>query len=515
MAIPFRPLLQRAVNYAWARGWIRRGANESLQRRQFARAYKGASMSRLTASQDRSPTTADSELMRDLRTLRARSRELGRNSGYMRRFLKLLQTNVVGPTGVSLQSTVVTARGKPREGVNKAIEAAWAAWGKQCGDTEFLSWLDVQNLALTSAAEDGEFFVELVFNSSRFGLSLRVHDAELVDVDHNVDNLAGGGYIRMGIEYDKQGRVRGYWLRTISKDGRNYDGDSFASSRTTENRFIPAASMLHGFQRDRVGQTRGVPWTSSVMWRHHQQEGYEDAAVTAARVGASKMGFFKGGEQSYDGTDEDAEGNPLIDGFTPGGIETLPEGVDFESFNPDYPHAQFASFSKHMLQSISAGLNVSYASLSNDLEGVNFSSIRAGVLEDREVFKGMQTWLVERLHERVFKEFLIAALRNGAVSTPNAQLKLTDIDTICRPHFQGRRWAWVDPLKDISAQRASYDMGATSLSAIIRETGRDPEDVWRERKREAALLDQLGVTVGPQPINEDEAASNASKKDDD
>lgn len=502
MANPFRPLLQRAVNYAWERGWIA-GANrgDALQRRHYMRSFKGAEMTRLTASQDRVPTTADSELMRDLRTLRARSRELGRNSGYMRRFLRLLQSNVVGPNGISLQSAVLTGRGKPREGINNAIERAWLKWGRDCGNCEDLTWRDVENLALASAAEDGEFFVELVFDSSPYGLTLRVHDAELIDTEHCNESLADGGYIRMGIEYDEADRVRGYWLRRMSQDGRHYEGDTFASTRRPTSRFVPAASMVHGFKRDRVGQTRGTPWASAIMWRHHMQEGYEDAAVTAARVGAAKMGFFTAGSEGYRGTEEDSDGNPLIDGFTPGGIEVLPEGVDFQSFNPDYPHAQFGDFSKHMLQSISAGLNVSYPSLSNDLEGVNFSSIRAGVLEDREVFKELQTWLIDRLHERVFKAWLEAALRNGMVSTPNVVLASRDIETLCQPRWTGRRWAWVDPLKDVQAQKTSYDMGATSLSAIIRETGRDPEDVWRERKREGELLAKFGVETAPAAPN--------------
>jgi len=41
-----------------------------------------------------------------------------------------------------------------------------------------------------------------------------------------------------------------------------------------------------------------------------------------------------------------------------------------------------------------------------DLEGVNYSSIRAGVLEDREIFKGLQDWFIRSLVMPVFDEWV-------------------------------------------------------------------------------------------------------------
>jgi capsid protein len=65
---------------------------------------------------------------------------------------------------------------------------------------------------------------------------------------------------------------------------------------------------------------------------------------------------------------------------------------------------------------MSAGLGVAFSSLSNDLSDVNFSSIRAGLIEERETWKALQKLFVEVVNDRVFSEWLLMALTTGAVN---------------------------------------------------------------------------------------------------
>lgn len=495
-----RELLQRAFNAAARRGWVRAG----LVAR---RSYKGAEAGRLTASWSRTPTTADAEIRRSLRPLRARSREMARNSGYMRRFLGLMRSNVIGPQGIVLQAAVIKGAGKPSHSRNEAIEAAWGDWCLSHADMRGQqTWLEMLNLIMTTIIEDGEVLIRKHMTAAnRYGCAIELIDPELLDVEHNDSKRGGGGYIRMGIEYNAKHQRVAYWLRDISKDGDHYSGEIFDGRNYMR---VPAVEIIHKFMSERVAQSRGVPWAASVMWKAHQQDGYEEAAVTAARIGASKMGFFKftgGGE--YKGTAADGDGGALIEGFEPGGIESLPEGVDFDSFNPDYPHAQFGAFSKHMLQGISAGLGVSYNALANDLEGVNYSSIRAGVLEDREAYKSIQRWIIDSPIRPIYEFWLESSLIRGAIQVSGRALSIREFDRLRPATWQARRWAWVDPKKDMEANRLAYEMGATSLTAIIRDTGRDPEEVWRERQREAEAMAGYGVAfVGRSKETTDEGA---------
>ena len=67
------------------------------------RNYGAANTGRLFADFMASSRSPDSELRPDLVLMRNRSRELARNDVYVKRFLNLLKTNVVGDKGMTLQ----------------------------------------------------------------------------------------------------------------------------------------------------------------------------------------------------------------------------------------------------------------------------------------------------------------------------------------------------------------------------------------------------------------------------
>jgi lambda family phage portal protein len=168
----------------------------------------------------------------------------------------------------------------------------------------------------------------------------------------------------------------------------------------------------------------------------------------------------------------------------PGEFMGLPEGYTLSSWNPQYPHEQFGAFVKSTLRGISAGLDVSYHTLAGDLEAVNFSSARAGTLEERETWKGLQQWLIESLCEPLYTEWLQYALAAGALSP----LPPSRFDKFNAALWQGRRWSWVDPMKDIQANAMAIEQGLTTRGRVIREQGGDPEEIWLELEKENARL---------------------------
>lgn len=67
------------------------------------RRYDGAQVDRLFADFLTSTRSADSEIRPAIKTLRNRCRDLARNNEYVRRYLNMLKSNVVGERGVTLQ----------------------------------------------------------------------------------------------------------------------------------------------------------------------------------------------------------------------------------------------------------------------------------------------------------------------------------------------------------------------------------------------------------------------------
>jgi len=71
-------------------------------------------------------------------------------------------------------------------------------------------------------------------------------------------------------------------------------------------------------------------------------------------------------------------GDITIDQYDAGTIKNI-GNRKFVNVDSDYPHQMYSAFVKAHLQGIASGLGISYHALANDLEGVNYSSIRAGV----------------------------------------------------------------------------------------------------------------------------------------
>ena len=483
----------------------RRGAART-QMALAMRAFEAAQQDRLTQSWSTTDTHVNQDLVRALRPLRARARNLARNNDWAVRFVTMARTNVIGESGIALSVRKTRPDGSLDEEDNTRIERAFAQWGAACDVTQQLTWIDAQLLVANHLAIDGEIFVRFVEGSDAgpYGMQLQFIDPALIDEEHNID-LANGARIRMGIEIDSAGRRLAYHVG----DERMLDVNQLGTARAHRTTRIPAAQMLHLYIPEAVAQLRGIPWMRAAMTRMRHLSGFEESAVVAARVGASKMGFFETPEGDLAAVaDEKAEDGTLTTEAEPGTFGQLPPGWKFSEFSPDYPHAAFGDFIKATLRGIASGLSVSYNSFANDLEGVNFSSMRGGLLEEREVWKLIQRYIADHFHARVYSRWLRMSLLSGQLD-PLKMSKLAEYDAAT---WQPRRWAWVDPSKDVDANKAAIHGLLKSRGDVIREQGRDPEDVWveleREEERLAALIAarrDATETAAPRPPPKEEA----------
>lgn len=81
-------------------------------------------------------------------------------------------------------------------------------------------------------------------------------------------------------------------------------------------------------------------------------------------------------------------------------------------------------------------------------------------------------------------------------------LPLEKLDKFKVHTWQPRSWQWIDPVKDINAAISSIDAGLKSRSDVIRDTGKDPEDVWTEISEENKLLEAKNILIKSQIIQE-------------
>lgn len=462
------------------------------------RYFEGASLNRTTADWGGTITSADAELRNDLGALRSRWRELERNNDYASRFLSLIENNVIGPDGIDLHMHILDPGGALDSQACGKVETSWLKWSKRenCTISGMLSLDDVCRLALRSAARDGSCLIQKIKGKeagNSFGFCLKPMEGDHLDRFYS-GFAPNGNEVRLGIEYDKDavGQKRkpvAYWITP------RHPGDFLGYSGNYTRRRIPADEVVHLFRATRFEQSEGVPWGCSAMAGLNMLGSYQETALIAARAGACQEGYLENetGEE-YVGDGKDSNGQPIMT-MEPGVIKNLPKGVSFKPNNPNNPNTAYGEYVKSVLRGISAGLGVSYNTLANDLENVNYSSIRAGLLDERDMYKAIQKWFIGALLEQIFADWLPLAFLSGEIALPFAKF-----DKFNQPTWKPRVWAFVDPKKDQEANLLAVNNLLESPQHILASNGRNPEQVLNEIAEWKDMVESRGLTLPiPEP----------------
>ena len=233
---------------------------------------------------------------------------------------------------------------------------------------------------------------------------------------------------------------------------------------------MPADRVLHLFERLRPGQVRGVPWFAPVMLKLRDLDAYDEAELVRKKIEACFAAFVTGvqDEETLGKARTEADGS-RIETFEPGMIEYLEPGRDVKFASPS-ASGGYAEYMRLQLHAIAAGVGLTYELLTGDLSQVNYSSIRAGLIEFRRRMEALQ-WqlLVPGLCQPVWRRFVLAAQAAG---------KLPDGDIGC--DWTAPRFEAVDPMKDIQADILAVRAGVMTLKEAIARQGYEPAQVLAE-----------------------------------
>jgi len=464
---------------------FRRPASAPKRRSAFA----GAQTNRLTLDWVLTPiASADQEQRSDLRALRGRARELVRNTAVGARYPQLVATNVIGP-GVLLRAKNYTTEGVLHKRANDAIEVAWSEWSRAgtCTMDGRLSLTEALDLLVRSRVTDGEVLIELVNGEAAgngWGFAFQQLDPDLLDETLNRNSGVGINEIRQGVEIDRFGRPVAYWLY------ERHPNDVGSSNRQPPRR-VSADRIIHWYRHRRAGQTRGVTDFAPVMMDLRMLAGYYEAELVAARVASAKMGFIEVDPEigALDGsTEPGVQQNRAMDA-DPGSFLQGKPGEKLQMFNPEHPVAAFRDFTTSVLHHIASGLGTSYGTLTGDLSQANYSSMRVGMLAERDIWRREQQQLASRVLDRLYAAWLPMAILSGNIPAISA----SEAARWMRCEWRFRGFPWVDPQKDIDAGLTEVAAGVETLTSLAAESGRDLEDILEERQKELALLKQYGV----------------------
>lgn len=427
-------------------------------------------------------TTIDWDIYGQIRRLRARCRDLEQNSPIVVKYLALVTQNVIGHNGFKLQVRGQLANGAEDTKRNNAIESAFTEWAHDADLTSRRNLAELERSIIIGVARDGESLIRL--HETPDGLRLELLDPERLDINKN-GTAKSGNSIRLGIEYNASNQPVNYYLLEKPK------GLSAMAAEYSSYEVVPAADIIHAYKPERPEQGRGYPWIAPVLNEIHMLGKYQEAALVAAREGASKMGFFT----TPDGTpgmlgDQDQDTGDFLTETEPGVFGVLPTGYKFESYDPNYPAQAYPQFVKEVMRRISSGLNVAYNSLANDLEGVSFSSIRSGVLEERDHWMRIQNWYSSHIMRPIYHRWLISSALRGALP-----ISIDQASRYQSHQWIGRRWAWVDPVRDIQSAVIAINARVRTRAQVCSEQGLDFDDVATQLAKEEKRMGELGLRM--------------------
>ena len=466
-------------------GFKRRQARMALN---LTRSYEGAKTGRRTDGWTTPSTSANTEIYVAGRRLRDRARDIVRNNPYGKKARRIFSDNFVGKG--------ITARARATAGLNKQIMKAWNKWVSECDYDGNCDFYGLQAMIVRALFESGECFVRyrdrVSTDDNSVPMQLQVLEADFLDLTKNYELPDMAGYIRQGIEFDRNGKRVAYWMWPV------HPGDTIMVWPTLSSVRIPADQILHIFEKDRPGQIRGVTSFASVINRLKDLDDYDDAELWRKKIESCFAAFViqnSGAEGPVLGniasTGAGDATNPQpnrVETFRPGMIEYLKPGEDVRFGNPT-SDANYPSYQRVQLHAIAAGLGITYEQLTGDLSQVNYSSLRAGLLEFRRSIETLR-WqvFIPMFCTPVWKRFIDRAFIAGLISKVDYSVSWTP------PKFE-----MIDPLKDAQADTWMMRNGTLTLREAIANRGFDPDEQIEEIASTNALLDEKEITLDCDP----------------
>lgn len=462
--------------------------------------YEGATQGRRTAGWNPGNDSVNSLLFQATDHLRARSRDAVRKNAWASNASETFVSEAIG-SGIKPQSQ------HPDTDIKAELQQLWLDWTDYCDAHGTQDFYGLQSLAMRSIVEGGECFVRYrlrkPIDNLTVPLQLQLLEAEHCPATKN-ERLENGNWIKAGIEFNQIGQRVAYWLYPVHPGERG----AFAfTDPTLDPVRVPASQVLHLFRPTRPGQIRGEPWLSRALVRLFDYDQYTDAELMRKKVAALFAGFIV--QQNADDlvVAPTPAGLPAIEGepakperqavatvsLEPGSLQSLEPGEDVKFSNPADVGPGFEAFNRACLREIAASIGLTYEQLSNDLSGVNYSSIRAGLLAFRRKVEQIQHQVVVfQFCRPVWRQWLESAVFAGEIRARDYQRNKA---AYVRVKWIAPGWTWVDPLKEVLAGKAAVRCGVKSLPQWVSESGYDIEEVLQETAQAYKLADRLGIVL--------------------
>lgn len=369
------------------------------------------------------------------------------------------------------------------------------AWQRSVYEMDFdgnVDFYGLQEQAAAGMVVDGESLGRMVVSRRFSGLfvpfQVQMLECDHLDVNHN-DIAKTGNEIRLGIEW-RGGKRVAYHL------WNEHPGEQYLTSRAQERVRVSASDIVHVFRPLRAGQKRGGSFLAPLLSKLYEIDQYDDAEVVRKKAAAMWGGFFinenptAGGKATF----------PSEMALEPGTFQRVPQGWKVQFSEPADVGANYDTFMKVQFRMIARGLGITYEQLTGDLSDVNFSSLRAGLIEFRRLCEMIRVrTLVTQFTRPIVLRWLHVGMLAGVFKTIKLRDYLADPYRFQKIRFIPQAWDYVNPVDDRIAEQMDIRNGLTTREDKIRLRGDDVDRIDRANAARNAKVDEFGLIYDSDP----------------
>ncbi|WOO34939.1 phage portal protein [Anaerocolumna sp. AGMB13020] len=442
------------------------------------RNYDAGALDRNNANWNASNLSAEFTDKYDRDKVRARARDLERNSDMATSVVKAFKRNIIGG-GFKLQARTSVPE------INNKLEEYWKEWCKKenCDVTGVQSFNQLLRMAVQRKKVDGGIlFIKRYTDDGLIPFKLQA-----IEVDELAkDAVTNGERVVGGIKYNEYNKPLGYYIK-------QYDIDGYTINEPV---YIPAKDVIFIYSKKRPSQIREMSDMAPTVTRIRDINEFMTAVSVKERIAACLAVFIKknnpNGAGGFDKRNNNNANTPekKYDGKTliPGMIRELNVNEDAITINPSGQATDAAAFVKLQQRLIASGQGISYESTSRDMSEVNYSSARQGSIED-DLEYTEDGELIEEFMAEVYEAFVTCIYLTGLIKFKDFYTKKQD--------YIKHEWVkapkrWIDPVKEANANKIALATGQKTLKDIAAENGRD----WREVVDEMAEINDYANKKG-------------------
>ena len=443
--------------------------------------YDASDSGRLQSQWDTMNMSAEMTDRYERDTIRARARDLERNSDVMNSIIRAFRRNVIG-AGLKVRITTGDQE------LDQTLGKLWEQWcrGRNCDVTGQQSFPQIVRMCIQRKIMDGGvLLVKRYTNQGMLPLQLQVLEVDELDLTQlqpqKKENKVVGG-----IEYNRFNRPEGYWIRQYSIDGYTQ----------MEPIYIKAGDVIFYYSKKRPSQIRETSDMSSTMTRVKDMNEFMTAVGIKEKIAACLAVFIKRNNPS------NLPGKPIrrIDGnvnyegkrIVPGMIMEMQMGDEAQMLNPAGQGTDAAAFIKTQQRMISSANGLSYEATSRDMSDTNYSSARQSMIEDDLTYDEERELLTECVLDEVYESFVISCWLKGLITVPNFWDQ--------KEQYLSHEWVtipkrWIDPYKEANANGIALKTGQKTFQQICAENGRDWKTVVNEMAEAQEYAQKKGIDL--------------------